>query len=155
MNRQLMVVVISALLVLLFMYTGLSKLLDLDLFMRDMNNQPFPLWLVDMIVAVLPVSECILAMLLCFATTRRFALWGSAVLMLLFTLYTLLVLFHVFDRIPCGCGGVIRNLSWPEHLVFNIVFTLLPLIAIWIYPKQHSVTSFHGHERGDAENPIE
>lgn len=136
MNRQLIVVLISALLILLFFYTGLSKLIDLDVFMRDMNNQPLPLWLVDLIVYTLPFTECAIAILLCFDFTRRVALWASSILMLLFTFYTSIVLLHVFGRIPCGCGGVIRNLSWPQHLVLNVVFTILPLIALRIYPKK-------------------
>lgn len=155
MKRQLLAVIISALLILLFFYTGLSKLLNLDVFKMDMNNQPFPLWMVNVIVYTLPATECIIALLLFFDTTRQTALWASAVLMLLFTLYSVLVLLNVFGRTPCGCGGVIRNLSWPQHLVLNMLFTFLSIIAIKINSKINTTKIFHGHEKGDAENPLE
>lgn len=138
MKKQTAVGIIAALLILLFGYTGLSKLLRLKVFSKDMYNQPFPVWLSETIIYTLPPLECIIAVLLFFDITRKLALWASAVLMGTFMLYTTLVLAHTFSRTPCGCGGVIRNLSWPQHLVFNVVFTSLTITALILQKKMQA-----------------
>jgi hypothetical protein len=45
--------------------------------------------------------------------------------MVVFTGYTAAILLNFFPYVPCGCGGVIRMLTWPEHLAFNISFMAL------------------------------
>lgn len=129
-NKNLIIEIITALLVLLFLHTAVSKLLDLDGFARDMNNQPFPNSFTPLLIWVLPMSEIIIAGALLFEKTRTIALYASLILMSLFTIYTALVLLHVFEYIPCSCGGVVRYLSWPQHLVFNLFFTAISFWAI-------------------------
>jgi hypothetical protein len=31
--------------------------------------------------------------------------------------------------LPCSCGGIINRLSWPQHLVLNVVLTALTALA--------------------------
>jgi hypothetical protein len=50
--------------------------------------------------------------------------------MSLFTVYTALVLFHFFSRVPCPCGGVIRRLKWWQHMVLNLVFVGLTIVVL-------------------------
>lgn len=119
-----------SLLILLFSYTAVSKIIDLNGFAYDMHNQPFPRWFSSMLVYVLPVVELLIALMLFFQWTRRAGLWASAVLMGLFTLYTCLVLAKVFARVPCSCGGVIKHLNWQQHLLFNVFFLVMILITI-------------------------
>ena len=57
-------------------------------------------------------------------------LFVAFLLMSLFTLYTIAILLHFFSRVPCSCGGVIRMLTWPQHLVFNIGFTMIAWFSI-------------------------
>nr|WP_143097972.1 MauE/DoxX family redox-associated membrane protein [Chitinophaga sp. CF118] len=61
--------------------------------------------------------------------TRKYGLLGSLVLMLVFTVYVAYVLLFTTKR-PCTCGGIIRQLSWPDHLIFNISFLLLAITGI-------------------------
>jgi putative oxidoreductase len=122
----------SALLILLFIYTGASKLLDMERFVSEVNNQPVPGSLKPFLAWGLPVLEIIIAICLLFDRWRSIGFFGSMTLMFLFTAYTALVLLRVFNRIPCSCGGVIRQLTWPQHLVFNIFFSF---IAVWGYIK--------------------
>ena len=131
------VVILSSLLVLLFLYTGLVKLRDLQQFAGEMRNQVFPRTLVPYIIWILPSVEISVALLLLFDRTRFAGLLSSFVLMLLFTVYTALVLLHVFKRVPCSCGGVIRSLSWGQHLVFNLFFLAVSVTAIKIFMHEH------------------
>lgn len=135
MKRQTALEIICALLVLLFLYTGLSKFLNFHTFKSDMHNQPFPGWMAQIIIYTLPSLECILATLLCFEKTRNAGLWGSLIVMLLFTFYTALVLFRFFPRVPCGCGGIIRSLTWTQHLLVNILFTTLSATGLLLNKK--------------------
>ena len=130
MKRKIIIEVIIALLVLLFLYTSLAKWLHFKTFIGDMNNQPFPNWMTPFLVWIIPVLEVSIVLALLFEKTRPAGLWASFVLMSLFTVYTALVLMRVFHRIPCSCGGVIKNLTWNQHLVFNLFFTGISLWAI-------------------------
>jgi uncharacterized membrane protein YphA (DoxX/SURF4 family) len=130
MKRKIIIEIISSLLIVLFLYTGLSKWLDFKRFIGDINNQPFPNQLTPFIVWALPVTEVLVALALVAEKTRVAALWVSFGLMVLFTIYTILILLHVFHRVPCSCGGVIRGLSWTQHLFFNLFFTGISLTAI-------------------------
>jgi hypothetical protein len=34
-------------------------------------------------------------------------------------------------NLPCSCGGVIQQLSWKQHIVFNISFIVLGIAGIY------------------------
>lgn len=133
--KNKILLLICILLVLLFSYTAFSKWLDLRGFAYDLHNQPFPRWMGSLLVWFLPAVEILIAGLLLFERTRLAGLWCSFVLMGLFTLYTLLVLLGVFHRVPCSCGGVIKLLSWKQHLFFNLFFVGLSLWGIVLQRK--------------------
>ncbi len=80
--------------------------------------------------AVLAV-EFTIALLLAIPKTRFIALFASFTLMLLFTAY-IIVILNYSSFVPCSCGGILEQLGWKEHLIFNIVFTLLAATAILI-----------------------
>lgn len=129
--------VCTFLVVLLFMYTATSKLLDMGRFAAELHNQPIPQTITPYLVWMIPSLEIIIAFLLIFEHTRLIGLCGSFMLMSVFTVYTALVLLRVFQRVPCSCGGVIRQLTWPGHLVFNICFVLISLIGIKLFMHEH------------------
>ncbi|WP_442892031.1 hypothetical protein [Chryseobacterium sp. VD8] len=39
---------------------------------------------------------------------------------------------------PCSCGGVIKNLTWPQHLIFNLFFVVITSLAIRVNKKNLS-----------------
>jgi hypothetical protein len=136
MKRKIIIELISSLLILLFLYTSLSKWLAFKTFIGDMNNQPFPNWLTPFLVWTIPPLEVLIAVGLIFEKTRVKALYGSLVLMLAFTIYTVAILLHSFAYVPCSCGGVIRNLTWPQHLFFNLFFVGISLLGIILKRKE-------------------
>lgn len=113
---------IYMLLITLFSYTAIAKLIDIKLFTIEMHNQPLPLWFTSLLVYLLPSIEILIVICLLFENHRFLALIISLILMLFFTAYTILILIHMFPRVPCSCGGVIKNLTWKQHLVFNLFF---------------------------------
>ena len=84
---------------------------------------------------LVPISELVLAILLLIRPFRLFALYGSLILMALFSAYIIVVL-NYSDHIPCSCGGVISSMGWETHLVFNICWMGLALIGIVLIGNQ-------------------
>jgi len=132
MKKIVIIDIITALVILLFLYAGFSKIFDQWYFKYDLAKQPFPKWLQNILVWAIPFSEIFIAGLLIIKRTREAGLYLALFLMLLFTGYTATILLHFFAFVPCGCGGVIRMLSWPQHLVFNIFFVVIITAAIWL-----------------------
>lgn len=131
-KRQVLLETISALLIMLFLYASLSKLLSFQAFVHQMDNQPFPNSWTPFLVWTLPSLEIAIALALMFERTRLTGLYTSFVLMILFTIYIAFILSHFFGYVPCSCGGVIEKLTWGQHLVFNLFFVALSFIGILI-----------------------
>src|ERR1700761_2225424 len=138
-KRQVLLECISALLILLFLYASVSKFLDFKTFFKEMNNQPLPNSWTPFLVWFIPCSEIFLSLTLIFERSRLLGLYGSLVLMGLFTIYAILILSHVFPYVPCSCGGVIKRLTWRQHLVLNLFFVTLSVIGVIAQRKK----SFH------------
>jgi uncharacterized membrane protein YphA (DoxX/SURF4 family) len=68
---------------------------------------------------------------------RLIGLYASFFFMILFTGYIVAIL-RFSSYIPCSCGGILQKMSWTQHLIFNIGFLLLAVIAILLYPPQRS-----------------
>ena len=134
-RRQVILEVIATLLVLLFLYASLSKFLDFKTFIKEMNNQPLPNSWTPFLVWCIPCTEIALSIALIFERTRLPGLYGSLILMSLFTLYTIIILLHGFSYIPCSCGGIIRRLTWRQHLVLNLFFMALAITGIILHHK--------------------
>lgn len=121
-SRAGIIEIIALLLAFLFVYTGLSKVMDWEQTKSGLYNQVFPIWVSQLLLYLLPVMEITTAILLVIPKFRALGLRLSVILLACFTLYILLILTGIFGRIPCSCGGVIDSLGWWEHLVFNLVF---------------------------------
>ena len=133
MKKQIITEIIAALLIVLFVYAGASKLLNIDKFYFEINNQPFPNKLTPYIMAIIIAGEFGLSILLMIPQTRRAGLIGSLATMIVFTIYVSLVLLKLFSYIPCSCGGFISQLGWEQHLLFNLFFVITSSIAIKLY----------------------
>ncbi|RZK26470.1 MAG: hypothetical protein EOO43_02730 [Flavobacterium sp.] len=122
---------ICSLLILLWVYTAISKLANFAEFERQLNNQTFGKAFTTYLLWLIPVTEIAAALLLFFNRTRLYGLVLSALLMALFTGYISLVLLGYYDRVPCSCGGVLKQLGWSAHLWFNLFFLLLSVLGIY------------------------
>ncbi len=135
-KKRIFTEIVVVLLVILFLYTAVSKFVDFKGFTYDLNNQPFPNSLTPILKWLIPITEISIVIALLFEKVRLIGLYASLILMSLFTIYTALVLFKVFEYVPCSCGGVIKYLSWPQHLAFNLFFVVLAYLAIKFYKDQ-------------------
>ncbi len=131
---------ISVTLILLFCYTAIAKLMDVEEFRRQLANQTLPTWSKGILLWFIPGSELFLSILLAIPATRLPGLYGSAILMTLFTGYIGLVVIRFFDRVPCSCGGVLRAMSFETHLVFNLFFLILSIGGIYMFHSKSKKT---------------
>ncbi|EKF55577.1 hypothetical protein I215_06442 [Galbibacter marinus] len=136
-NKQysgIIIEIISVLFIVLFVYAGLTKLMEGDKFFNNLNNSPILPG--DATAYILswgvPTLELVIALLIAIPRTKLKGLYGALGLMILFTLYVAGIVFFS-PYTPCSCGGVLTLLSWPQHLVVNISFVLLAVSAIRLY----------------------
>lgn len=134
-NRKPIVQVISGLLILLFLYTGANKFFSFEHFTNQMRNQVFPRSWIPVIIWTLPTLEIAISIGLMFDKTKKISFGASIVLMSLFTIYTALVLFGAFNRVPCSCGGVIEHLTWTQHLFFNLFYLVISILGYSVLKK--------------------
>ena len=134
-QRNDLTLYLSLPLIMLFVYTAVSKLQDLEGFRQAMLNQPLPEGLTVPLVWAVPLGELLAAGLLLY---RPLQLWGFALaslLMGLFTGYTGLILLGQFSFVPCSCGGMLESLSWEQHLPVNSFFWILSLAGLFLTIK--------------------
>jgi len=132
MKRQTIADIISCLFIVLFVYAAATKLLDHEKFRVDLGQSPmltpFAAWLSWLV----PLSELAIAVGLVFLRSRLFSLYASLAMMVMFTTY-IVIASRFSDYVPCSCGGIIQNLSWTEHLVFNGLFVVLGIVGLLLY----------------------
>lgn len=138
--------IIGALLILLFVYAGMSKLLEGERFRAVLAQSPLIGSKARFLSLTLPITELVIAFLLLIPATRTWGLIISLVLMSVFTLYIGCMIVFT-PHLPCSCGGVISNMGWGEHLVFNIFFTALAAAGLWLYHRNEK-ESFYYNKQG-------
>ncbi len=135
MKKAALVEIISILFILLFTYAAVSKLLDYRHFRIEMGKSPVLAGISGWLAWILPVTEMIIAVILCGPKIRWVGLYLSLTLMTMFTTYLITILkFSAF--VPCTCGGLLEKMSWNTHIGFNIFFIALALLAILFLPEQ-------------------
>jgi len=120
------------LLILLFVYTGTSKLLGHDLFLSQISQIKFLKNIAQPISFLLPSVEIITSIFLAIDQMQRSGLWLAAFLLTIFTIYVAGMLL-LKSSLPCTCGAVISSMSWKQHLWFNLFFMLLSWNALLHY----------------------
>jgi len=138
MSKQKLTTILNSiifLLVLLWIYTAVSKLMNIHEFERQLKNQVFGKVFTQWLFWLIPITEISAAIMLVFNSTKIYGLVLSLILMALFTGYIGLVLLNFYPRIPCSCGGVLKNLGWHAHFWFNLFFLCISALGIYTYRK--------------------
>lgn len=130
MKKETILKFICGIIAALFFYAAFSKLMDYDKSVGEMRNQIFYTSIANILTWLIPSVELLLAFFLLFPSTRTIALWSSLFLLSAFTIYIAIVMSGVFGRIPCSCGGILKNMSYGTHLVFNLFFIANALLGL-------------------------
>lgn len=132
MKKEDVIKIVAITLACLFAYAALSKLAEYEISHSEMRNQVFPNWIASILTWLIPSVELILAIMLVMQITRKTAVWASLFILSLFTVYIAVVMTGVFGRVPCSCGGILKNMSYGTHLIFNLFFVLLASLGLAI-----------------------
>lgn len=148
MIRKISLEVITALLVVLFLYAALSKLFDYERFYIQVNQSPLLTgltWIPWLTIGVELVA-CVLLIIQRFRVVGYFLSLG---LMSAFTTYIVAVLKYS-PFVPCSCGGILEDMDWNQHLLFNVSFVVVATIAIWLYVEEKVYTDVDQFKRASA-----
>lgn len=129
MKKQLVIEIISFLFILLFVYAALMKLMDVEKFTVQLGQSPLLMAFAPLFAWGVPIIELVIAAMLIFSRTRLVGLYASFTLMVMFTVYIIIIL-NFASHVPCSCGGILEDMNWTEHLVFNIGFVLISIVGV-------------------------
>lgn len=125
----------AALLLILFVYASLSKILDYDTFRQQLGLSPLISGnYTDFIALGVIASEMIIIILLCVGKFRSLGFYFSIFILSAFTAYIRILLSS--DFIPCSCGGILGNLNWSIHIALNVFFIFVAIIGILKQPNE-------------------
>jgi hypothetical protein len=134
-KRSTIIETILVLNIILFLYTGITKLIDYDVFKEQLADSPILGFAATSLALLLPWVEFAIVLMLIVPRWRLKGFYATLILMTLFTTY-IIGLFSINKELPCSCGGIIALLSWKQHLVFNGIFILLNAMAIKLQKRE-------------------
>jgi putative oxidoreductase len=122
--------IVSAILIFVFVYAGVSKLMDHYAFAAVLSSTPLIKTFATQMSLTLPLVELITAMLVLFPITKKIGFLISIMLMLVFSGYISFMLAFV-SNLPCACGGILNTMSWKQHIIFNLFILAIAIIGIY------------------------
>jgi Methylamine utilisation protein MauE len=131
MKRILLIDTICYLLVFLFLYAAVSKVMDYEKFRIQIGQSPLLTTMTGFIAWFIPTLEILISVMLVLSRIRLAGLYFSFGLMILFSAYIIAILkFGTF--IPCSCGGILQKMTWNTHLIFNICFVIIAALGVFL-----------------------
>lgn len=134
---QIATKIISILYIVLFVYAATSKFLDFDQFKIQLGQSPIITSYANIAAWAIPLIELLISGLFLIPKYVLLAFYASFSLMTTFTTYIILIL-NFSDYIPCSCGGVLEDLGWTEHIIFNLVFITMAVVPIFYLERKPS-----------------
>lgn len=128
---------IAILFMALFGLTAVDKLIHLERFYTELGKSPFLAPYALRVAWGTPIIELAVTLMLGINRLRLLGLYISVFLMSLFSAYIYLLLNYSYYT-SCLCSAALENLSWEEHLVFNLVFLALAIIGVLLKEKSLS-----------------
>lgn len=145
MKRELIksniIYIVALLHIVLFTYAAVSKILDFQNFQIQIGQSPLLSAFAAWVSYGVPILEIGLVLLLLLPKYRWIGLYGSFLLMVMFSAYIFIIL-NYSSFVPCSCGGILEKMTWNEHLIFNLAFVLLGAVAIVLLSGNRFVYGF-------------
>jgi uncharacterized membrane protein YphA (DoxX/SURF4 family) len=141
MKKVIIIEIIALLLSILFIYAGISKLMEYDVFKEQLSSSPILQPISPFLAILLPAIELFLVLLLLVPRWRIKGLYFSLALLILFTGYIITIILYS-EELPCSCGGILSELSWAQHILFNAGFIAMTIAGICIEHKKRKETQW-------------
>lgn len=150
--KEISVEVICFLYILLFVYAAVNKLLDFENFQVQLAQSPLLSAFAGPISYIVLVVEVVIALMLSFQGSKKTGLYAGFSLMVMFTGY-IVIMLNFSPFVPCSCGGILEDMSWTEHLVFNMIFVMLGYFGIVLSPNKKS-SLFRQYKNGKTVDAL-
>ncbi|MFH6961666.1 DoxX family protein [Flavobacterium plurextorum] len=134
-RKNLIVYIICLLYILLFVYAGVSKLLEFENFQIQIGQSPLLSAFAGPISWIVIFLEFLISALLSLERFRRIGLYLGFVLMVLFSVYIFFIM-NFASFVPCSCGGVLEDMNWQQHFLFNLLFVILGAIGLLLWRNE-------------------
>lgn len=121
---------VSYFFMLLFFYAAVSKLMDFERFQVQLAQSPMFGNYSNGGVYLTIASELTVVFMLLLKRYRLTGLYAALGLMTAFTVYIYAIL-NYSDSIPCSCGGILENMDWNTHLLFNLLCVALAIVGVY------------------------
>jgi len=130
-TRSYVTKILQVILGIIFLYAGLRKVWEGDLFYHTLLNTPY---LESKVFAEwgsigVPVVEILTGIFLLLFSRKIIGVLCCFGLLLLYTVYMVTLLFFG-DGIPCTCRTVLPFLGWYGHLYFTLACLVLTLLLL-------------------------
>lgn len=129
--KNLIILSTCYIIALLFIYAAASKIIDFENFQVQLGQSPMLSAFANIISYAVPITEIIISLFLFNYKYRLIGLIVSFALMIMFTSYIYIIL-NYSSFVPCSCGGLLEELSWNQHILFNMGFVILISFAIYL-----------------------
>lgn len=134
-NKRIIVQAICYVLAAVLLYSAYAKFIDLETFKISLYiSDHIPKEFVSYLYVTVPTVELIVALLLIFYHKRR-----KEILLSAFALFSIFTLYYAISKKEggnqCACGGFLNELSFSQHLIFNIVLIMLSLVGLILHDK--------------------
>lgn len=137
---------IIIILIVVFTYPGMNKLLELGKFKEQLSLSPFLSdGLSNLLSWLVPITLLSIAGLLIHKRIQQFILKLYLGLIALFTLYIIAIL-TLAPFIPCSCIGFSDRFTWQQQLLFNIAVMMLVVVAMVLNKKLQPKMAFENEE---------
>lgn len=122
---------ISALLIILFVYAGISKFHERSFFEAQLSFYPVIGGMAILLSWLIPSANLFTALLLIFHKSYRIGFMSALIMLICYTVYLTFMIITQHD-LPCSCGGLIKSLTWNEQVMFNLLLIALALTGLWL-----------------------
>ncbi|MDL2144890.1 hypothetical protein QQY79_20370 [Flavobacterium tructae] len=119
---------VAYMMAVLFFYAAISKMVELDIFFKQLAKSPLMPFNMEEKAGTAVLIVEFLVVYFVYKKEFKKTLILSFVLMMFFSLYIGYLMYFSY-YIPCSCGGILGNMSWNVHLIFNSVLTVIVAIA--------------------------
>lgn len=142
--------IVIVLLLLLWIPVSIDKIIDFPVFKEGIIRQPFSDTLGYILIYTLPALELIIVLALVMEKFHQAGLVLSTILMTAFTSYIAVALLGAWEKLPCGCGSVIRGMTWTLHFFFNLFFLVLSVLGLYLWYKLRGSDVGNGTTEGGS-----
>lgn len=149
MKRTICMQAATLLLLFVLAYTTASKAFNFPHFSRAMLSQPIPKVWASVLTYAIPILELIAVIAILLPTWRKIGLGITAGIMTAFTFYVLYIKMTGLHNTTCPCGGLFASLTWNQHLIVNLLLTILSYWTLYINNIQKRIPG--QGKRGNAD----